>query len=147
MPTLLANRRRRDALALLPLPESADLASLVLRLVVGVLFILHGWPKIKDVTGTAGWVRSTGWAWAAGFVGPFALLEFLGGIAFVLGFLTRIVAILYVLEMIATSVFSKKKLGKKLILGFELDLLFLVGALALAVMGAGAWSLDRMLGL
>jgi putative oxidoreductase len=124
-----------------------DLAALVLRLVIGALFILHGWPKIKDPRKPAAWVKSTGWTWAAGFAYPFTVLEFLGGIALVIGFLTPIVALLFVLEMIATTIFARAKLGKKLMGGWETDLLFLGAALALVFLGAGAWSIDALLGL
>lgn len=126
---------------------SSDWASLVLRVLLGVLFVLHGWMKVKHPKQTAAWVASTGWTWAAGFAYPFTYLEFLGGIALVIGLLTRIVGILFVLEMIATTIFSRMKLGKKLLSGWETDVLFLVGALALVFLGAGAWSLDALLGL
>lgn len=134
-------------MAVLPLETSGDLASLVLRLVVGILFLLHGWPKVKNLKASAAWIKSTGWAWAAGFAYPAGLLEFFGGIALAIGLLTRIVAILFVLEMIATTVFSRVKLGKKLLGGWEMDLLYLAGALAVVLIGAGAFSLDALLGL
>jgi len=127
--------------------ESTDLASLALRLLIGGLFILHGWPKMKNPKRTASWVASTGWGWATGFAYAFTFLEFLGGLALVLGFLTRIAGILFVLQMIATTIFARKKLGKKLMGGWETDVLFLAGALALVFLGAGAWSLDALLGL
>ena len=127
--------------------DSTDVASLVLRLFIGILFVVHGWPKIRNPKQAAAWVKSTGWAWAAGFAYAFTFLEFFGGIALVIGFLTRIVAILFVLQMIATTVFARAKLGKKLMGGWETDLLFLVGALALVFLGAGAWSVDALLGL
>lgn len=127
--------------------ESADLASLALRLFVGILFIYHGWPKMKGPKQAANWVRSTGWTWAVGFAYAFTFLEFLGGIALVIGFLTRIAALLFVLQMIATTIFARVKLGKKLAGGWETDLLFMAGALALVFLGAGAWSVDALLGL
>jgi len=127
--------------------QSTDLASLVLRLAVGGLMILHGWPKVKNPKQTASWVASTGWRWATGFAYVFTVLEFLGGIVLVAGLLTRVVGILFVLEMIATTIFARKKLSKKLIGGWEMDLLYLAGALALVFIGAGAWSLDALLGL
>lgn len=127
--------------------QEIDLAALALRLLLGVLFIVHGLPKIKDMKKPAAWVASTGWTWAAGFAYPFTLLEFFGGFALILGFLTQVVALLFVLQMIATTIFKLKKLKAKLVGGWELDLLYLVGALALLLIGAGAWSLDALLQL
>ncbi len=124
-----------------------DLAALVLRLFVGGLMILHGLPKIKNMKQPAAWVRSTGWTWAVGLVYPITLLEFFGGIALILGFLTQLVGLLFALEMVATTIFSRAKLGKKLMGGWELDLLFLAGSLALMLLGGGAWSLDALLKL
>lgn len=127
--------------------ESTDLAALVLRLLIGALFIGHGWPKVKNPKQPAGWVASTGWTWAVPFAYAFTFLEFLGGISLILGFLTRIVGLLFVLQMIATTIFAKRKLGKKLFGGWETDLLFLAAGLALVFLGGGAWSVDALLGL
>lgn len=124
-----------------------DLAALVLRLVIGGLMILHGLPKIRNLKQPAGWVRSTGWTWAVGFAYAFSVLEFVGGFALILGLLTQLVALLFVLEMIATTIFARAKLGKKLMGGWEMDLLYLAAALALVLLGAGAWSLDAVLRL
>lgn len=124
-----------------------DLAALLLRLAVGGLMVLHGLPKVRNLKQPAGWVRSTGWTWAVGFAYAFSVLEFAGGVALVLGLLTQVVALLFALEMVATTIFARAKLGKKLLGGWELDLLFLAGALALLLLGAGAWSLDALLGL
>jgi putative oxidoreductase len=127
--------------------ESTDLAALTLRIFVGILFFLHGWPKMKNLKQTATWVAGAGWGWSRGFAYAFSLLEFFGGLALVLGFLTRVVGILMVLEMIATTIFARTKLKKKLSGGWEIDLLFLAGASALVFLGAGAWSLDALIGL
>ncbi len=134
-------------MSLFGLLESTDLASLALRLGLGILFALHGGPKIKNPKQTAAWVTGTGWAGGAGFAYAFTFLEFLGGIALILGFLTRVVALLFALQMIATTIFSRAKLKKKLMGGWETDVLYLVGALALVFLGAGAWSLDALLGV
>lgn len=129
------------------LPISPDLAGLVGRLVLGALFIAHGWPKVRDVRKTMEWVKGTGFPRGETFALLFTLLEFLGGIALILGFLTQPVAFLFFLEMMATTIFSKTKLNKKFILGYELDVGYGAFALVLAFLGPGAWSLDRFLGL
>jgi putative oxidoreductase len=129
------------------LPISPDLAGLVGRLVLGAIFIAHGWPKIKDVRKTQEWVKGTGFPRGETFALLFTLLEFFGGIALILGFLTQAVAFLIFLEMVATTIFSKQKLNKKFILGYELDVGYGTLALVLALLGPGAWSLDRLLTL
>ena len=124
-----------------------DAAALVGRLALAALFIAHGWPKVKDLSKPIGFVKGTGWPGGATFAVLFSLLEFFGGIALIFGLLTQFVAILLVLEMLATTVFSKVKLNKKFILGYELDLAYAAFALVLALLGPGAWSLDRILGI
>lgn len=123
-----------------------DVAALIGRLALGALFIAHGWPKIKDVRKTIGFVKGTGWPGGSVFAVLFTLLEFFGALALIIGLLTQIVAVLFVLEMIATTVFSKTKLKKKFISGYELDVAYAALALVLAFLGPGAWSLDRILG-
>ena len=129
------------------LPIVPDIASTIGRIALGALFIVHGWPKIKDPKSTIAFVKGTGFPGGVAFAVLFTLLEFFGGIALILGFLTQIVAPLIALEMVATTIFAKTKLGKKLVLGYELDLAYLVLALMLTFLGAGPWSVDRFLGI
>ncbi|HEY4705179.1 MAG TPA: DoxX family protein [Thermoplasmata archaeon] len=133
------------AFALFPL--NADVAATIARVLLGALFLVHGIPKMKDLKGTIGFVKGTGFPGGAAFAVAFSLLEFFGGIALVLGLLTQVVAVLFALEMVATAVFAKTKLGKKFVLGYELDVLYLVLAMVVAMLGAGAWSLDAVLGI
>ena len=127
------------------MPSSPEIAAAVARIALGALFLVHGVPKVRDLKGTMAFVKGTGFRGGAAFAALFALLEFFGGIALVLGLLTQVVAVLFVLEMVATSIFSKVKLGKKFVLGYELDVLYLVLALAVAFLGPGPWSLDAVL--
>jgi len=131
---------------LMPFLISIDAAATLARIGLGVMFIFHGWPKIKDVKATMGWVKKTGWPGGAIFAVLFTLLEFFGGIALLVGFLTQLIGILIAVEMIATSIFSKKQLGKKLIGGYELDVAYLALAVVIALLGPGPWSVDALLG-
>lgn len=128
------------------LPASADIAALVGRLALGALFLAHGWPKVKDMRRPIAFVKGTGWPGGAAFAVLFTLLEFFGAIALLVGLLTQVVAVLFFLEMIATLIFSKLKLKKKFMLGYELDVAYAAFALAIAFLGPGIWSLDHALG-
>lgn len=65
------------------------LAFLGLRVLVGGLLVLEGWPKIQAPFAMAGFTESIGmypgWFWSA----VLAFLQFGGGLMIVLGFLTR----------------------------------------------------------
>ncbi len=79
---------------------------------------------------------------------PFGgFVEFVGGLALILGLLTPIVAALSALWMLSTTWFAISKLKKKFAGGYELDILLLLAALALALLGSGVYSIDHLLGL
>jgi len=126
--------------------SNPDTAATLARIVLGILFLAHGWPKIRDIRKPIAFVQGTGWPGGQYWALLFTLLEFFGGLALLVGFLTQIVAILIVLEMVATSIFSKQKLGKKFMGGYELDVAYLFFALVISILGPGPWSVDRLLG-
>lgn len=128
-------------------PTYPDAAALVARVALGALFLTHGWPKIRDIRKPMAFVKGTGWPGGDVFAVLFTILEFFGGLALILGFLTQFVAALFALEMLATTIFSKQKLGRKFAGGYELDVAYLVFALVVALLGPGVWSLDRLLGI
>jgi putative oxidoreductase len=124
----------------------ASLASLLLRLMVGSTFIVHGYPKLKDGgKGAGGWLKSLGVP--SGF-GLFAgVVEFFGGVALLLGLFTPLIAALFGLWMLALVWLSVSKIKKKFVGGWELDFLLLVGSLAIGAVGSGAFSLDHLLAI
>src|SRR5688500_20120485 len=78
-----------------PSRRQIDTALAVLRVVLGVTFIMHGGQKlfVYGLDGVAGSFAQMGIP-AAGFVGPFvAFVEFFGGIAITLGLLHRLAAL------------------------------------------------------
>jgi uncharacterized membrane protein YphA (DoxX/SURF4 family) len=126
--------------------NSVDLPSLILRLAVGTLFIIHGYPKLtaQRKQGEA-WMKSVGMP--AAMVPLGGVFEFFGGLALVLGLLTPIVAVLAALWMLSTTWFSKSKLKKKYASGYEIDVTLFLAALALALLGSGIYSIDHLLGI
>ncbi len=125
-------------------PGQLDVGLALLRLVLGVIFAVHGGQKLF-VYGFAGVTEGFGQMGVPfpGLVGPaIGLLEFFGGIALVLGFLTRVVGLGLAAEMVGAIVLVHAKAGVFLP-GVEFVLALGGGAAALALTGAGRYSVDH----
>ena len=127
------------------LPQRLSAALTILRIVLGGIFIAHGAQKLF-VFGLAGVVGAFGQMGIPlpGVIGPaIAFLEFFGGIALILGLVTRPVALLIAFDMLGAI--ALVRISKGLIGGYEFELSLMGSALALALAGAGEYSLDRIL--
>lgn len=132
---------------------TTDAGLLVLRLVVGLLFIGHGaqklfgWFEGPGLTGTAAWLGSLGfrpprfWAVLAG------LSEFVGGLLLVLGFLTPLGSLGIIASMLTAIARVHWKSGLWVAKGgFEYPLVNIAVVAVIGLLGAGAISLDALLG-
>jgi putative oxidoreductase len=132
---------------LTPTPARVDLALLILRVVTGIIMLMHGWQKVFQY-GFAG--VSQGFAGMgipmAGIVGPFiALLELIGGIALIIGVLTPLFAALLAADMVGAIVLVHLSKGFFLPEGYEFAFALLGACLALMLAGAGRYSVDGSL--
>jgi putative oxidoreductase len=130
-------------------PHLAPYALVLLRLVVGVVFFLHGLPKWSGLEGTAQFFASLGIP-AAGMMAPWvAFVESVGGMALVLGVFTRYAGILLAVDMVvAMLTFKFPRVGfiaspNQPGVGAELDALLFAGALVLVAFGPGPFSVDH----
>lgn len=124
-----------------------DAALLVLRLVVGAIFIAHGGQKlfVFGLEGVQGAFGQMGVP-AAALAGPLvAFVEFFGGIAVVLGALTRPFGVALAVTMLGAMLLVHLPAGFFAPQGIEFPLALLGGAAALAIAGGGAWSVDAAL--
>lgn len=126
-----------------------SIANIMLRVPVGIILAAHGSQKLfawfggYGLEGTGQWMESIGLA--PGFL--MALLagsaEFFGGIALLLGFLTRPAAIVSAFTMII-AIFSVH-FSNGLFMsnnGYEFALTLLAVNVALAIQGGGKYSVD-----
>jgi putative oxidoreductase len=132
-------------------------ATAILRLVLGVVFFVHGAQKML------GWFGGYGFSGTMDFFtkmmhipAPLAFLaiaaEFFGGIGLIFGFLTRVAAFGIGMNMLVAIAivhhnfgFFMNWTGAQKGEGFEFHLLVLAMAAFLMVKGAGTFSLDRIL--
>jgi putative oxidoreductase len=131
-------------------PELADTAALLLRLSLAFMFFAHAWLKIKVFT-PAGSVK---YFESLGVPGWFAYAtmaaEIGGGLLLLLGIETRWVALALVPLMLGTIVLVHGKNGFWFTNkdgGWEYPAFWVVGLLALALLGDGAAAMGPMIGL
>ena len=125
---------------------SIDLALLIARIVCGAAFILHGWGKIQNPFHWMGAEAPI----PAFLQGLAALSEFGGGIALILGLITRLGALGIVFTMIVAVITHLVALGDPFVSptgghSAELAASYLMLSLLFLVLGAGRFSLDRLL--
>jgi len=128
-------------------PRTAPYAALLLRLSLGALFLVHCAVKIFIFTpaGTAGFFGSLGLPPALAYLVIAA--EGLGGIALILGFWTRIVAILLtpillgaIFTVHGAAGFSFSNAGG----GWEYPAFWTVALVVQALLGNGAYAVSAM---
>ncbi|WP_375259338.1 DoxX family protein [Citreimonas sp.] len=118
---------------------------LIARIMLGLLFVVSGFGKTGDVAGFAGYMASGGipafLAW------PVILFEILGGLALIVGFQTRGVAIaLAAFTLLAGILYHFQPADQNQMTQFLKNLAITGGYLAIAITGAGAWSIDGFRG-
>lgn len=132
-------------------------AAFIIRLVLGIILFPHGAQKMLGwfggygFNGTMGFL--TGTAGLPGFIAFLVIMiEFLGSVALVLGFATRIAAIGIII--LFTGIIFTSHLQNGFFMnwagnlkgeGYEFHLLIIGMALSLLISGAGKWSIDELL--
>lgn len=118
------------------------------RLLFVLLFLPAGIGKLTGFGGTVGYIASVGLPLPTVGAGLALIVEVLGGLALLLGFGTRIAALVLAVFTLVASFFFHNYWGVPAEQAFMQQLMFfknmaVVGGLfALAAHGAGGWSLD-----
>lgn len=131
----------------LPAPVR-DLALLLARVGLGVVFLAHGWQKLvtNGVDGTAGFFDSVGVPLPTASAWLATLVELVGGGLLVLGLAVPVAGLLLAVDMLGAWLFVHRGSGVFVSEnGWELVLALGVGSLVLAAVGAGRFSADHLL--
>jgi len=122
-------------------------APTLIRVMVGLVGVVHGWPKMKDLGGFIEKVDMMGIPVPQLFSTAAALSEFLGGGALIVGLFGRYAAFFFACTM-AVAVFRVHWANGFLAVdrGFEYPLILLVASISLILTGSGPLSIDRLLG-
>ena len=124
-----------------------DRGLLVLRIALGLVFVMHGWQKLT-ATGIDGVASNlAGLGIPAPNVAAVLLTttELGGGLALVAGVFTRVASALIGFSMIVAILTVHLKNGFFLPKGYEFALTLLLANVAMMMTGAGRYSLDQML--
>ena len=122
-----------------------DLAPLLLRIGVGLIFIVAGWGKLNGIGGTADFFGNIGipapeiMAWVV------AIVEFVGGIMVLVGYRIQLPSLLLAITMLV-AIITTKLGGDEVFRAMRLDLMLLLASLALTFMNSGSYSADALMG-
>lgn len=129
-----------------------SLASLALRIPTGIIFVAHGAQKLFGSFGGYGLEGTGQWMASIGLEPGFLMAlgagsaEFFGGIALLIGLLTRPAAVVLAFTMIVAILTVHISNGLFMSNnGYEFGLSLLAISVALAFSGGGRFSLDRAL--
>lgn len=128
--------------------QSQNVAALIGRILLALIFITSGFGKIGGFEGTAGYIASKGLPVASVVAALTILIELGGGLAVLFGFLTRWAALaLAVFSVLAAVIFhaywgvpADQVMGQQI--NFWKNISIAGGFLVLAAFGAGAISID-----
>ena len=124
-----------------------DFAILLARVVVGVVFMAHGWQKLSTngIDAVAASFGQLGIPMPVVAAWLTSLVELVGGAALILGALTPLAALLLVADMVGAYLFVHA--GNGIFVdqgGFELVGALAAACLILAAVGAGRFSVDGL---
>ena len=130
-----------------PTQRQLGIGLLVLRLALGAVFIVHGGQKLFEMgpSGTGEMLTKMGVP-AATLVGPLlSIVEPLAGVGVLLGLFARLAGLAIAIDMCGAILTFHIKHGFYVPMGVEFVMMNCASGLALAALGAGPFSIDRVL--
>jgi len=121
---------------------------LIGRILLAAIFILSGFAKLSDISGTAAYFAMYHLPGGVATAAAVGLVELLGGAAILIGFQTRIAAWLLAAFTVATALVAHMNWADMMqLINFQKNLAMAGGFLVLATYGPGALSVDARRGV
>ena len=130
-------------------PNTINVAALVGRILLALIFVIAGFGKISGFEGTVGYMASKGLPMPQVLLVLTILLELGGGLLLIIGWKVRWVTLAFFLWLIPTTLIFHKFWGieaaqvQNQMNHFLKNVSIMGGMLLLWASGAGAYSLDR----
>lgn len=112
---------------------------LILRLIIGVTFLVHGWGKLTNMEGTIGFFNSLGLSSTIAYM--VAYIETIGGAMLILGIWTGVSALALAVIMIGAIMTAKS--GKPFMGGYEYEAVLFGALVAISALGSGKYAVIR----
>ena len=133
--------------------RTAEYGPTVLRLGLGIIYFVHGVGKLAGVgpgaigiAGTTGFLTNLGFPAPVAFAWILALVETFGGLALVVGLLTRWVSVALAVDALLATVLVNLPVGFVMLTnkgGWEFTAFLLLALISLVLTGPGALSLEE----
>jgi putative oxidoreductase len=128
--------------ALMAKLENHDIGLVLLRLSVGIPFIVAGFSKVTNMSMTISGFSDAGLAPIIAIL--VSVIELVGGISLIVGIFTRYSSILLSIIMLYAVIFVHGPAGYRLMNGgYEYPLVLLFASLAILALGVGKYSLSK----
>ena len=124
--------------------NNKNLALLLLRIGVGLIFVLAGWGKLTGIENVQGFFGNVGIPMAGIMAWVVAIVEFVGGIMVLIGYKIKLPSLLLAFIMIV-AILTVKLGGDGGFSGMRVDIMLLVSSSAIAILGSGGYSVEGML--
>lgn len=124
--------------------KNRDLALLLLRIGVGVIFVISGWGKLTGIEGVQQFFGGVGIPMAAVMAWVVALVEFAGGLMILVGYKVEVPGYLLAFVMLVAIfvLLGREDSGFSTI---RLEIMLLLTSLSISILDTGKYSLEDML--